>query len=244
VTITGRYKKGEAAEIIRSHDLRLALFPIVWPETYSYPLSISLDCGLYPVAFDLGAIAERIRAMNFGHLLPLETSPEDINATLMACSLMSHPRPPAAVRPTLSDVLVRYYGEDSEQRTSVGKNAAQSGGEQRIWPGWPTTCNVEIMSNHGKVDHTYGLDSLPDVGQGPGSGGQSGDLQGLSDVAGADSESVVELLEEGQFYEAEVVSGVEDSPDGEVSELHTREVPEDDVPTEYLENENDGDPAT
>jgi hypothetical protein len=99
------------------------------------------------------------------------------------------------------------------------------------------------MSNHGKVDHTYGLESLPDVSQGPGSGGQSGDLQGLSDVAGADSESVVELLEEGQFYEAEIVSGVEDSPDGEVSELHTREVPEDDVPTEYLENENDGDPA-
>ena len=78
------------------------------------------------------------------------------------------------------------------------------------------------MSNHGKVDHTYGLDSLPDMGEGPGSGGQSGDLQGLSNVAGADSESVVELLEEGQFFEAEAVSGVEDSPDGEVSELHTR----------------------
>jgi hypothetical protein len=99
------------------------------------------------------------------------------------------------------------------------------------------------MSNRGKVDHTYNLDSSPDVGQGPGSGGQSGDLQGLSNVAGADSESVVELLEEGQFFEAEVVSGVEDSPDGEVSELHTREIPQDDVPTEYLENENDSDPG-
>jgi glycosyltransferase involved in cell wall biosynthesis/GT2 family glycosyltransferase len=128
VTITGRYREGEAADIIRSHDLRLALFPIVWPETYSYTLSISVDCGLYPVAFDLGAIAERIRAMNFGHLLPLETSPEDINAALIACSLMSHARPQAAERPTLSDVLEYYYGEDSEQGTSAGKNAAQSVG--------------------------------------------------------------------------------------------------------------------
>src|SRR5580692_3188246 len=37
------------------------------------------------------------------------------------------------------------------------------------------------------------------------SGGQSGDLQGLSNRAGADSESVDELLEEGNAFEAEVV---------------------------------------
>src|SRR5271168_1321491 len=40
--------------------------------------------------------------------------------------------------------------------------------------------------------------------------GQSGDLQGLSNVQGADSESVDELLEEGNAFEAEVVTGVED----------------------------------
>jgi glycosyltransferase involved in cell wall biosynthesis/GT2 family glycosyltransferase len=121
VTITGRYKEGEACDIIRDHKLSLALFPIVWPETYSYTLSIALDCGLYPVAFDLGAIAERIRALNFGHLLPLETSPEEINAVLLACSLMNHPRPPATARPTLSDVLEYYYGEDSGH----GNNSSQ-----------------------------------------------------------------------------------------------------------------------
>ena len=72
---------------------------------------------------------------------------------------------------------------------------------------------------------------------GPGSAGQSGDTQGLSDVAGADSESVEELLEEGQFLEAEVVSGVENAPDADVAEVHTRQVPEDDVPSEYLEDD-------
>src|SRR5437899_3683221 len=41
------------------------------------------------------------------------------------------------------------------------------------------------------------------------SGGQSGDLQGLSDLQGADSESVAELLDEGNPFEADVVSGVE-----------------------------------
>jgi hypothetical protein len=69
------------------------------------------------------------------------------------------------------------------------------------------------------------------------SGGQSGDLQGLSSVEGADSESVVELLEEGNAFEAAVVSGVENAEDTEPMEVRTHEVPEDDVPEEYLDRE-------
>src|ERR1700690_1228306 len=66
------------------------------------------------------------------------------------------------------------------------------------------------------------------------SGGQSGDLQGLSDTASADSESVDELLEEGNAFEAEVVEGIENVPDADQGEVKTHEVPEDDVPEEYL----------
>ena len=72
---------------------------------------------------------------------------------------------------------------------------------------------------------------------GPDSGGQSGDTQGLSDVAEAGSESVEELVEEGQAFEAEVISGVENAPDPDVAEVHTRQVPEDDVPLEYQERD-------
>jgi hypothetical protein len=71
--------------------------------------------------------------------------------------------------------------------------------------------------------------------QDPDGAGQSGDLQGLSGTADADSESVDELIEEGQFYEAEVVSGVENASDDAEKPLRTREVPEDDVPEEYRE---------
>lgn len=66
------------------------------------------------------------------------------------------------------------------------------------------------------------------------SAGQSGDTQGLSDVAEAGSESVVALMEEGQSYEAEAISGVEEAPDADVAEVHTTQVSEDDVPPEYL----------
>jgi hypothetical protein len=69
------------------------------------------------------------------------------------------------------------------------------------------------------------------------SAGQSGDIQQLHDSALADSESVDELVEEGNAYEAGIISGVEGAPDADVSEVRTREVPEDDVPEEYLDNE-------
>ncbi|MGH9618931.1 MAG: hypothetical protein ACRD45_04340 [Bryobacteraceae bacterium] len=67
------------------------------------------------------------------------------------------------------------------------------------------------------------------------SGGQSGDVQGLPSAAEANDESVEELAEEGQAFEAEAVEGVEDAPDPDVAEVTTKEVPEDDVPAEYLD---------
>lgn len=74
-------------------------------------------------------------------------------------------------------------------------------------------------------------------GLGPASAGQSGDTQGLSRREFEDSESVEELMEEGQYMEAEAVSGVENAPDADESEVHTREVLEDDVPEEYTDRD-------
>src|ERR1044071_10168495 len=71
----------------------------------------------------------------------------------------------------------------------------------------------------------------PDTG--PASAGQSGDLQGLSDTPDAVNESVAELVEEGQSFEAALVEGVENAPNADEKEVFTREAPEDDVPAEY-----------
>jgi hypothetical protein len=61
----------------------------------------------------------------------------------------------------------------------------------------------------------------------------AGDLQGISIVEDVDSESADELLEEGQAFEAGIVSGVERAGDAGGSEVITHEVLEDDVPKEY-----------
>jgi hypothetical protein len=74
-------------------------------------------------------------------------------------------------------------------------------------------------------------------GLGSVTGGQAGDIQGISGRAGIDSETVTELLEEGQTFEAEAVSGVENAADPDVSEVVTHQVPEDDVPEEYQDKD-------
>jgi hypothetical protein len=84
-----------------------------------------------------------------------------------------------------------------------------------------------------KETRTYAIVSTGEQGNAADSAGQSGDTQGLSDVAEAGSESVMELVEEGQNFEAEAIGGVEDAPDADVAEVHTRQVAEDDVPSEY-----------
>jgi hypothetical protein len=69
------------------------------------------------------------------------------------------------------------------------------------------------------------------------SGDHAGDDQGLPNIPEADSESVKELVDEGQPFEASAVEGVEETPEPEASEVRTRQVPEDDVPPEDLEQD-------
>jgi hypothetical protein len=77
-------------------------------------------------------------------------------------------------------------------------------------------------------------------GLGARTAGQAGDTQGLASRPDVDSESVEELLEEGQSFEAEVVEGVENAPDPDEGEVRTRQVPENDVPEEYQDDEDFG----
>ena len=60
---------------------------------------------------------------------------------------------------------------------------------------------------------------------------------GTLGFARADSESVGELLEEGNAFEADVVKGVQDAGEADGGQARTHEVPQDDVPKEYLDKD-------
>jgi hypothetical protein len=89
---------------------------------------------------------------------------------------------------------------------------------------------------HGK-SQSVSTEAFELEGRAASSGGQSGDLQGLSNTAGADSESVDELLEEGNSFEADVVKGVQDAGDADEGEVRTHEVPRDNGPKEYSDKD-------
>jgi hypothetical protein len=61
----------------------------------------------------------------------------------------------------------------------------------------------------------------------------------LDPTEDVENESVVELLEEGQYYEASVVDGVENAPDADAGPVRVHKRPEDDLPSEYTDRDPD-----
>jgi len=118
------------------------------------------------------------------------------------------------------------------------KNAAPKKMEVRTKAGGKKTTGGEMAGAlkkqvQGKSQSVDTVAFAPErLGARPGE--QSGDLQGLSNVQRAASESVDELLEQGNAFEAEAVKGVEDAGDSDEGEVRTHVVPQDDVPGEYL----------
>jgi GT2 family glycosyltransferase/glycosyltransferase involved in cell wall biosynthesis len=78
VEVTGAYEAGDLPEQLAALDADVALFLSPWPETYSYTLSEALAAGLTPVAYEIGAIGERMRDLGCGVLRPLDCPPEQM----------------------------------------------------------------------------------------------------------------------------------------------------------------------
>ncbi len=106
--INGTYREEEIDALLQAHDCDVAWFPAVWPETYSYTLSIALRNGLFPIAFDLGAVAERIRASGWGRLVALgrRTDPAFLNTVLLSELPLPGERAMASAEP---DAMALYY---------------------------------------------------------------------------------------------------------------------------------------
>jgi GT2 family glycosyltransferase len=107
----GPYEENEIFDLLKANPCHLALFPAVWPETYSYTFSIALKAGLYPIAFDIGAIAERVKKLNWGTLLP--TMLMEDAAFINDFLLTFKPEPaPDGVLDLLQENVYRNYLQD------------------------------------------------------------------------------------------------------------------------------------
>ena len=83
VEITGPFAEVEAVALIRAQRAAIGFIPSICAETWSFALGQTWQAGLAVVAFDIGAVAERVRATGRGWLLPLGTPAGRVNVALM-----------------------------------------------------------------------------------------------------------------------------------------------------------------
>jgi O-antigen biosynthesis protein len=86
VAITGKYLDAEAADTLSSLHPHIVWLPSVWPETYSFTLSLALLARTPIAAFDIGAISARLRRLGRCELImPLTwvKRPRRINAEFL-----------------------------------------------------------------------------------------------------------------------------------------------------------------
>jgi glycosyltransferase involved in cell wall biosynthesis len=78
VTVLGPYDRDAIADILVRVGGHIAFLPSIVAETYMFSLSECVRAGYFPVVFDIGAQAERVRQLGWGSVLPLGTSPRRI----------------------------------------------------------------------------------------------------------------------------------------------------------------------
>lgn len=113
VTVHGAYEEQDIYRLLAAHRCHVALFPSVWPETYSYTLSIALHARIFPVCFDLGAPAERINASGWGAVLPLAAMHDAAHATRLLLALNTESPPQTIDEKAFSsypNMRCDYYG--------------------------------------------------------------------------------------------------------------------------------------
>ncbi len=90
VVITGPFEDLGVQEVIVRQKCHASFFASVCPETYSYTLSVAMAANLYPFCFDLGAIAERVKTMDWGRVFDRQwiNEPGKINDALLSTELV------------------------------------------------------------------------------------------------------------------------------------------------------------
>jgi glycosyltransferase involved in cell wall biosynthesis len=127
VEITGKYhSEMEMADQLYDFNPDIIFLPSIWPETYLYTLSIALRSGTFPVAFDIGAQAERIQRSEHGALLDIHErhNPEFINAALLKLSTLARAEPRKRTQFGTAEDIASLYGYSSgtnatRRRTAV-----------------------------------------------------------------------------------------------------------------------------
>lgn len=82
ITVLGCYDRNELRPLLAEHKVTAALFPSIWPETFSFVIHELASLGLPIVAFGLGAQGTFVKSLSNGRIA-VETTAEAALAALM-----------------------------------------------------------------------------------------------------------------------------------------------------------------
>jgi GT2 family glycosyltransferase len=99
VVTHGPYDSAEACDLVESLAPDVVWYPALWPETYSYTLSIALHLGLPVVVPDIGAFRERVAGRPLSVVSPWDRSTESWADFWRGVQRSARLTPDTAVRP-------------------------------------------------------------------------------------------------------------------------------------------------
>jgi glycosyltransferase involved in cell wall biosynthesis len=116
VRVRGYYKSGSLIDRLRRDHVDLALLLSIWPESYGLVLSECMAAGVPVLAFDHGAVAERIRRHGGGLLVAPEAGAAGIASAVAALASGEEemPRLGSPDMPAAEDAAAAFlelYGE-------------------------------------------------------------------------------------------------------------------------------------
>jgi GT2 family glycosyltransferase len=146
VFVKGEYQEAELDELIATEAPNIAFFPSVWPETWCFALTAALRANLPTAAFDLGAIAERLKATDLPRrLLPLGADAKLINDALIAFARNPATVLDAAQSPPIADAPAHRTLERTEPRPHQPGKPRTSASEFMEKPKTPVTVAGELI---------------------------------------------------------------------------------------------------
>ncbi|MFT9076594.1 glycosyltransferase [Ethanoligenens sp.] len=148
----GPYQGAEILALLRQYRIRLVCFLPVWPETYSYVLTECWLAGVPVLAYDLGAVGNRIRKTGCGWVLPPDAGATEIVREIQRI------RGDAAEYATRLNALEQFHAVSLEE---MGKSYAQLYerlfGKPQICQGYDRALIVSAVEAAAKGTETMGL---------------------------------------------------------------------------------------
>ena len=109
ITILGPYEEETIYSQIPRYLIDFFWFPGIWPETYSYTLTIPVRLGIPCISTNLGAIASRIQEHHWGKTYPWQYGAAQIIQELTDFPYAQYKNPNFEIQNTSFGCIEEYY---------------------------------------------------------------------------------------------------------------------------------------